>query len=89
MSEPGRLDRIEAIVESNARAIQALANSLKDFKDEWQKDRNRLYEVLARVASAQAGFYEVQADYYRRLEEMDERQANIVDILNRLTPKNQ
>lgn len=54
----------------------------------------RLYEAMAKmsdamslIGAAQASFWEVQADYYRRLEEMDERQATLIEILNRVTQK--
>ncbi len=93
MSEE-RLDRIESLVEkigqqvdSNARAIEDLANEWQKDREEWQKDRNRLYDVMTRVASAQATFWEIQGDYYRRLEEVDKRQADIIEILKRLTEK--
>ncbi len=94
-------EEIKQLIASNAKAIEALTNSITEQKQEWQKDRNRLYQAMARmadgiaqmsdrvslVASAQASFWEVQADYYRRLEEMDKRQATMIEILNRLTPK--
>lgn len=107
-SEPNRLDRIEAILESigqrvdsNARAIQALADDRASSEKKLDRDRARLYQAMsqmaegmaqmsdrvASVASAQASFWKVQADYYRRLEAMDERQAQIIEILNRLTNK--
>ena len=82
MSED-RLNRIEKIVESNARAIQALADTVAQEKQQ----QKGLYEYLGRIASAIAGFYEVQADFYRHLERMDERQAQIIEILNRLTER--
>lgn len=89
-----RIERLEALAEeilkglaetrqrtdSNAKSIEALTN-------EWQKDRNRLYEAMSRMAAAQSTFWEIQGDYYRRLEEVDKRQAQIIEILNRLTQK--
>lgn len=85
MTEESRLDRLEKIVESNARSLEALANEWQKDREEWQKDRNRLYEAMSRVAAAQATFWEIQGDYYRRLEEVDKRQADIIEILKRLT----
>jgi uncharacterized coiled-coil protein SlyX len=82
MSEE-RIDRLEKIVESNARSIEALSNSITELKQEWQKDRRGIYELLARLTRSQADFYETQSDFYRRFDQIDERQAKIVEILDR------
>jgi hypothetical protein len=54
-NEPSRLDRLEAIVESNARAIQALANEWKEDREQWKQDREQwkqdrkgIYQLLGR-----------------------------------------
>ncbi len=72
------------LVESNARAIEALAS-----------DRQEMYRLMANLASsqanlasAQANLASAQADFYRRLEQTDKRQADIVEILKLLTQKN-
>lgn len=89
--EESRLDRLEALAEkileglaetkqrtdSNARSIEALTN-------EGRIARNRLYEVMSRLAAAQATFWDIQEDYYQRLEQIDERQARMIELLNRL-----
>jgi hypothetical protein len=72
---------------SNAKAIQSLTNSLTESKQEWQKDRKQMYEWMSRLSASQANFWETQADYYRRLEEGEDRQAIMLEILNRLTKK--
>ena len=41
---------------------------------------------MARLAAAQADFYEAQSDYLHHIERIDDRLA---EILNRLTPKEQ
>ncbi len=64
MSED-RLARIEKIVESNAKSIQALSDAVAQDRKEWAQDRRRVFEWMARLAAAQADFYEVQADYVR------------------------
>jgi hypothetical protein len=94
--EETRLDRLEKIVESNARAIQALSNewqkereNWQKEREEWRKDRRQVYEWMSRLSASQANFWETQADYYRRLEDLEDRQALILDILNRLAPKNE
>ncbi len=79
---------LQKLIESNAKAIQALANAVAEDRKEYKKDRARLYEAMSRMAAAQSHFWEIQADYYSRLEEIDERQAKILEILERLTEKN-
>ena len=88
MSED-RLARIEKIVESNAKSIQALSDAVaQDRKErekerkEWAQDRRRVFEWMARLAAAQADFYEVQADYVRHIETIEDRLTEIRDRLN-------
>jgi len=45
-----------------------------------------MYEWMTRLSASQANFWETQADYYRRLEDLEDRQEMIREILNRLTP---
>jgi len=82
MSED-RLDRLEKIVESNSRSIQALSNSIAYFKQEWQKDRKGIYELLGRLTHSMSDFYEIQSDFYRPFNQIDERQLKITEILDR------
>ncbi|PSF39317.1 hypothetical protein C7H19_00575 [Aphanothece hegewaldii CCALA 016] len=63
--------------DSNARSIEALTN-------EGRIARNRLYEAMTRLAAAQATFWEIQSDYYQHLEQIDERQARMLELLSRL-----
>lgn len=98
-ADSNRLDRIEAIIESNARSIEALSNDLRVYQQEAQRDRARLYQSLAslanaqaELASSQANFYQTQSTFYNRLEEVDtrqgelsRRQGEIVEILKILT----
>ncbi len=63
-SDPSRLDRIEALVEkigqrvdSNARAIEALSES----NAEAQKERARVYEIMAELAQSHADLAESHA----------------------------
>ena len=89
-----RLNRIEKLVESNARTVEILVNNASEDREQWRKDRENLYESMARLASsqadlasAQASFYKTQSEFYRRLEKMDRRQADITEILKFLTKK--
>ena len=91
MDNSDRLDRIETLVErigqrvdSNARAIEAIfANTA-----EYQKDRARMYELMADIAQSQADLAKAQADLaqsqaegkremYRMLDNLDQQQAQL------------
>ena len=48
--------------------------------------RAHVFEWMARLAAAQADFYESQADYHNHLDRLENR---LIDILDRLTPKNE
>ena len=79
-----RLDRIEKLVESNARTIQIIVNEAREDRAAWRKDRENMYELMARLAQSQADLASTQASFYRRLEQMDRRQADITEILKLL-----
>jgi hypothetical protein len=86
-SDPSRLDRIEALLEaiakrtdSNAKSIEALSLDRFESERRLDRDRARLYQSMADLASAQASFY-------TRLEENDRRQNEMVQILKLLTQK--
>ena len=111
MSED-RLDRMEALADkilqgldetrqrtdSNARAIEALANEwtkdreqwTKDReqwekdREEWEKDRKGIYLLLGRLTRSMSDFYEIQSDFYNRFDQIDSRQADITEILREL-----
>jgi hypothetical protein len=85
--ENSRLDRIEALLEtiakrtdSNAKSIEALSSERFDAERRLDRDRARLYQSMADLASAQASFY-------TRLEENDRRQNEMVQILKLLTER--
>jgi septal ring factor EnvC (AmiA/AmiB activator) len=95
MNDENRLDRIEALIESNARAIEASRQEFLDMRKQWELDRSRLYQTMAELANSQANFYQAQASFYQRLQEVDEReerferqQGDIVEILKLLTQQN-
>lgn len=81
-------------INSNAKAIEALSDDIGNLKNEWQKDREEwrkdrkvLYQFLSRVARSQSDFYETQADFYARFDEIDERQARMLEIMDRFLPR--
>ncbi len=76
-------EELKQLIASNAKAIQALSHNITELKQEWQKDRRGIYELLGRLTRSQADFYESQSDFYRRFDQIDERQAKIVEVLDR------
>lgn len=79
-------EELKQLIASNAKAIEALTTSMSEMKQEWHKDRRGIYDLLSRLARSQADFYETQSDFYRRFDEVDERQARMLEILDRYLP---
>ena len=71
--EPG-LDELKELIKSNALAIEALTES----KSELGRDRAQMYELMADLTTSQSGIFQV-------LENLDNRQGQIVGILRLLT----
>lgn len=95
-------DDLKRLIESNARAIEAVANTMaeNERKSEEERARSRkemaeLRENLANVAqnlgNAVAYVAKVQgettAEMYRIINKMENRQSEIVDVLKLLTEK--
>lgn len=76
-------EELKKLIASNAKSIEALSHSITELKQEWQKDRCGIYELLGCLTRSQADFYQTQSDFYRRFDQIDERQAKIVEILDR------
>ena len=56
-------EELKKLIASNAKAIEALTTEISEFrvgidelKQEWQKDRREIYDLLSRLARAQADF---------------------------------
>ena len=79
-------EELKKLISSNAKAIEALTKSISEMKQEGQKYRRGIYDLLARLTRAQADFYETQSDFYRRFEERNERQTRMLGILDRYLP---
>ncbi len=77
---------LKKLIESNARAIEALTDNFSSFQKEWQKDRRGIYQLLGQLTRSMSDFYEVQSDFYRRFDQIEERQAKMTEILDRLSP---
>ena len=93
MDNSDRLDRIEALVEkigqrvdSNARAIEAISANTAEY----QRDRARMYKLMADLAQAQAEskkeMYRLLGDLDQRQSQLSRRQGEIVEILKLLAP---
>ncbi|MDJ0730695.1 MAG: hypothetical protein QNJ33_11955 [Crocosphaera sp.] len=76
------LKQLTKLIQSNAKAIEALTATIAADKAErkkayqqWERDRNQLYQYMSRIAAAQSNFYEVQSDYYNQLATLSEKQT--------------
>ncbi|MBO1346483.1 MAG: hypothetical protein EBE86_003335 [Hormoscilla sp. GUM202] len=85
--QPDRLDRIEALVESNARALEAMGDNVHKWQQESQRDRSCLYQAMTQLAQTQANFYERLDELDQRQDDLSRRQREIVEILKLLTQK--
>jgi hypothetical protein len=62
---------LKKLIESNARAIEALTDNFASFQQEWQKDRRGIYQLLGQLTRSMSDFYEVQSDFYRRFDQRE------------------
>lgn len=85
-------DEIKQLIASNAKSIEALSNAITVDREERRKEQAQLYQYLSRIGAAQSSFYEVQADYYHQLANLQERQSRIeetlTEILERVSKSN-
>ena len=84
-------EELKQLIQSNAKAIEALTASMAADKAErrkayqqWEKDRNQLYQYMSRIAAAQSNFYEVQSDYYHQLATLSEKQTTFEEKQTKL-----
>ncbi|MDJ0600622.1 MAG: hypothetical protein QNJ37_17475 [Crocosphaera sp.] len=63
-----RLTRIEKIVESHAKSIQALSDAVAQDRKQSAKDRRHMFDWLARLSAAQRDFYEVSDRLWNRVQ---------------------
>lgn len=86
-------DEIKNLIASNAKAIEKLTYGACQEREErhqreiiLEKDRRKLYALLGLLTRAQSDFYAIQADFYERFDRLEERQARMTEILDRLDP---
>ena len=84
---------LKKLIKLNTKLIEAFDNSLaqevemrKRRELAWEKEQKLIYQLLGQIALAQSDFYATQADFYERFDRLEERQARMTEILDRLDP---
>jgi hypothetical protein len=77
-SGDNRLDRIEAIVESNSRAIQAMMEQRATDKLEHEERRKRLEDTVIRLDDTIARLTRIEEAQNRMLASMDEDRPTVL-----------
>ena len=85
-----RLDRIEKLVESNAKSIQALTDDLSEMK----RDRDTMYQLMSDLTGKMAILTNAQAQSYQTIKSLDRRQdqltsqqQQLIDIIKSIIDK--
>ena len=85
-----RLDRIESIVESNVKAIQALSDDIGEMK----RDRDTIYSLMSELTGKMSELTGKQISTYTIMKNLDERQsqlanqqAQLIEIIKSLADK--
>ena len=78
-------EKVDKRIDSNAKAIESLTNERKLVEEKLDRDRARLYQSMADLASAQAGFYSRLSEVDKRQDALSRRPGEIVQILKLLT----
>ena len=72
-----RLDRIERLVESNAKSIQALTNEMAEMK----RDRDVMYNLMSELTSKQISTYSIMKNLDDRQSQLANQQQQLIDII--------
>ena len=73
-SNSERLDRIESIVESNAKAIQAFSDDIGEMK----RDRDTMYSLMSELTSKQISTYTIMKNLDERQSQLANQQAQLM-----------
>ena len=76
-------DELKNLVESNARAIEALTSNVAEI----QRERARFYGAMADLTQAQSVMYRRLETFDDILNQLNRRQGEIVEILKLLTSR--
>ena len=70
-----RLDRIEKLVESNAKSIQSLTNEITEMK----RDRDYMYRLMGDLTNKMAILTNAQAESYQTQKNSNNRQSQLAN----------
>jgi chromosome segregation ATPase len=76
---PDRLDRIEALVESNARAIQALGERLSEINEDAAQERHELRQATLGIANLLSRLDEDRPTILRQLNSIEGKVDRLLD----------
>lgn len=76
-----RLTRIEAITESNAKAIQALSDDIAEMK----KDRDVMYNLMSELTTKQISTYSIMKNLDDRQSQLANQQQQLIEIIKNLS----
>ncbi len=77
-SQPDRLERIEALVESNARAIQAQGEQFQEYREEAAIERQELRQAMITTTNLQQELVATQQGIANLLASLDEDRPTIL-----------
>lgn len=86
-NQPDRLSRIEAIVESNSRAIQAILDAQVEDRLEREETRDRTNATIARLDTAIQRLTTLNEGVVNLLSSLDEDRPTILRKLNTIENK--
>ena len=72
-----RLDRIERLVESNAKSIQVLTDEMAEMK----RDRDVMYNLMSELTSKQISTYSIMKNLDDRQSQLANQQQQLIDII--------
>ncbi|MEM8723509.1 MAG: hypothetical protein AAGE84_30215 [Cyanobacteria bacterium P01_G01_bin.39] len=78
-----RLDRIERLVESNAKSIQALTDEMAEMK----RDRDVMYNLMSELTSKQISTYSIMKNLDDRQSQLANQQQQLIDIIKSINKK--
>jgi phosphoribosyl-ATP pyrophosphohydrolase len=71
-----RLDRIEAIVESNSKSIQALTDDIAEMR----RDRDVMYNLMSDLTAKQISAYTIMKNLDDRQNQLTNQQQQLIEI---------
>lgn len=79
-----RLDRIEKLVESNAKSIQALGDEIAEMK----RDRDTMYQLMSELTSKQLSTYGIMKNLDDRQAQLANQQQQLIEIIKSMNKEN-